>query len=81
MPPEVARTKTGEPEGVPPTRTDEGAVIRYRTDEPVGTYPEISGDMLAKGKRRLRLPLLYMALGAALLVVLVGLILLIIKAC
>ena len=54
----------------------------YIEPDDMATHPEVTGDMLAEiDRRQLRLPILYMLLGACLVILLMGLILLIVNSC
>jgi len=62
--------------------TNESLTVHVEYDNRVATHPEAAGDMLTEiDRRQLRVPRLFILLGATILIVCVGLILLIVYSC
>ncbi len=91
LPPEAVPTEAGKSEDttlqVPSSEAaspevDRPLRVHVEPGRRVAIHPEVSGDMMAEiNERQLRLPLLYMLLGASALILCVGLILLIVYSC
>ncbi|MFC2008207.1 hypothetical protein ACFLT0_00745 [Chloroflexota bacterium] len=91
LPPEATSPEADEPEESPTqVPTLEAVSLEARkpvrvlteSDSAVATHPEITGDMLAEINRREQRPLLLpVSLGASLIILCVGLILLIVVSC
>jgi len=86
LPPEAVPHETDKFEGTPPEANSYEAVSHKVRRPPkahiepdsIATHPEVTGDMLAEiDKRQLRLRVLYVLLGACLVILAVALILLI----
>jgi predicted nucleic acid-binding Zn ribbon protein len=89
LPPEAIPSEADKSKDVP-ARIDKREAVTTEAKSPVRiqpssatvTHAEVGGDMMAEiHKRQQRLRMLYMMLGASLLILLVGLILLIVHSC
>jgi len=81
LPPEAVPLEVQNSEAVRP-EAHKPLSVRLVPAGPVATHPKVTGDMMAEiNRRELRLPLLYVFLGASALILCVGLILLIIHSC
>ena len=89
LPPEVVPDKADESEDVH-AQIHKRKAVGHKTSGPVRVLPgssavtdvEVTGDMMAEiNKRQARLPLLYVLVGASLVILCVGVILLIVRSC